>query len=83
MSSISQRKKAFSGENRGILYAIMITLIFVLLLVAGVGGLLLYKTQGDFYSAFRGRLDQSFYLSAFGMLVATAVLYTPFSYGIS
>ena len=83
MSSISQRKKAFSGENRGILYAIMITLIFVLLLVAGVGGLLLYQTQGDFYSAFRGRLGQSFYLSAFGMLVATAVLYTPFSYGIS
>ncbi len=61
----------------------MFALLFIALVVAGLAGLLLFKAEGDFYSAFRGRLNQGFYLSALLVLVLTSILYTPFSYGIS
>ncbi len=71
------------GENRGILYVIMILLLFGTLLLLGLGGVFLFYSEGDFYSAFQGRLRKGFYLSALSVLVVTAVLYTPISYGIS
>lgn len=70
-------------EHRGVLYAIMILLTFLLAVGLFLGGLLLFHVNGDFYSAFRNRLDGGFYLSAALVLVFSSLLYTPFSYGIS
>ncbi len=73
----------YSGENRGILYVLMFFLLFAALLFLGLGGAFLFHAEGDFYSAFRGHLHKGFYFSALSVLVLTAVLYTPISYGIS
>lgn len=71
------------SESRGIFYAIMVLLAFLLLLALALGGVYLFHANRDFYSALRGQLDRRFYLSAALLLIFSTVLYTPFSYGIS
>lgn len=70
-------------RRRGIVYAVMVAAGFFLLLFLAFGGLWLYRTNGDFYSALKGQLAGGFYLSAGLLLFFASVLYTPFSYGIS
>lgn len=75
--------KQGNAERRGIFYAIMILMLFLLLVLLLLGGLMLFRVNKDFYSAFRSRLDGGFYLSAWLILLCSSLLYTPFSYGIS
>lgn len=79
---MNRRRQAFF-ESRGIFYAIMVVLVFLLALSLAFGGLWLFHTNGDFYSALKSELDSDFYLSAGLLILFTSVLYTPFSYGIS
>ncbi len=77
------RREGGAPQRRGVLYAMMIFLIFLLLLALAVGGLWLLHRNRDFYSAFRMRIHPRFYLSTALLLLGSSVLYTPFSYGIS
>ena len=77
------RKKVYYSENKGMLYAVMLTLLFLLILGLIVGGILLFQAKGDFYSALKGELMNSVFYSAGFLLVFSSILYTPFSYGIS
>lgn len=77
------RKKGNMPQRRGVLYAIMIFLVFLMLLVLAVGGLWLLHRNRDFYSALRMKIHPRFYLSTALLLLGSSVLYTPFSYGIS
>lgn len=70
-------------ESRGILYAIMTVLAFLILVLLALGGVFLFNMNGDFYSALQGELNRGFYLSAALILIFSSVLFTPFSYGIS
>ncbi len=78
-----KRKRVYNAEHRGILYAIMLLLAFLLVVLLILGGLFLFHVNKDFYSAFRDRLNGGFYLSAVLVLLFSSLLYTPFSYGIS
>lgn len=78
-----RNKRQAALESRGIFYAIMTLLVFLVLLLLALGGLFLFNMNKDFYSALRGQIDRSFYLSAALVLVFSSLLYTPFSYGIS
>ncbi len=77
------RQKGGAPQRRGVLYATMLFLFFLMLLALAVGGLWLLHRNRDFYSAFRMRIHPRFYLSAGLLLLGSSVLYTPFSYGIS
>ena len=77
------RKQIYNAEHRGIFYAIMILLAFLLVVLLLLGGLFLFHVNEDFYSTFRNRLNGGFYLSAVLLLLFSSLLYTPFSYGIS
>lgn len=70
-------------ESRGVFYAIMILLVFLVVLLLALGGLYLFHVNRDFYSALKNELDRGFYFSAGLLILFTSVLYTPFSYGIS
>ena len=70
-------------DDMEILYAVMLTLLFLLILGLIVGGILLFQAKGDFYSALKGELMNSVFYSAGFLLVFSSILYTPFSYGIS
>ncbi len=76
-------EKQTAPESRGVLYAIMTLLAFLVLILLVLGGLFLFNINKDFYSAFRGQIHRSFYLSAALVVIFSSVLYTPFSYGIS
>ncbi len=78
-----QDKRRAALESRGILYAIMTLLAFLLVILLVLGGLFLFNMNQDFYSALRGELHRGFYLSAALVLIFSSLLYTPFSYGIS
>lgn len=77
------RKKRVDLESKGILYAIMVLLAFLLVVVLALGGIFLFHRNKDFYSALEGQLSGGFYLSAAVLLIFSSILYTPFSYGIS
>lgn len=76
-------KRVDHAERRGVLFAMMLLLGFILVMGLLLGGLYLFHVNGDFYSAFRHRLDGGFYLSAVLILLFSSVLFTPFFYGIS
>ncbi len=78
-----KRKRKVISESRGVLYAIMLLLAFLLFLFLLIGGIYLFQVNRDFYSALEGRLRRGFYLSALSVLIFSSILYTPFSYGIS
>lgn len=65
------------------LYAVMLTLLFLLFLGLMIGGFLLFQSKGDFYSALKGELNQALFFSAGFLLIFFSILYTPLSYGIS
>ena len=77
------RQNGGAPQRRGVLYAMMLFLLFLILLALAVGGLWLVNRNSDFYSTFRMRIHPRFYLSTALLLVGSSVLYTPFSYGIS
>lgn len=76
-------KQQAALESKGILYAIMLLLAFLLAVALGVGGIFLFHRNKDFYTALAGQLSGGFYLSAAVLLIFSSILYTPFSYGIS
>lgn len=77
------RNNSGPSERRGVFYVLLCLVTFAALIACGLGGLLLYESNRDFYQAFRLRLSPTFYLSAAGILLFSSVLYTPISYGIS
>lgn len=78
-----QKRRRAIAEGRGILYAVMTILAFLLLFLLSLGGLFLFHINKDFYTTFRLQSNRGFYWSAALILVFSSVLYTPFSYGIS
>ena len=71
------------AENRGILSAMMIFILFILFWCLILAGIFLLRTKGDFYMVLKGELDRGLLLSAFFALLFSSILYIPFSYGVS
>lgn len=74
-----------NNVNSAIIKAITVVILFASVVFIIIAALFMFATNGEFVKAFSGKisLSPSFYISTVAVILFSAVLFTPFSFGIS